>query len=337
MNSLELFGRCVCCFIFSSIICSAALWINFVNRYNSIEREKILTNISWWGKLRFAYMKEITLQCGRCAKISYVILRISQIFIVLTCVIFLWNDSFQLWSTAEIICISYVIIVLFINSPLILSGESPADTTDRDMKLEYISACERFKILQKNGETNLKDLKQCALQMQTAGYQYYRWLYCQRGADYSAQAETEIQFLRNSFQKVEEQMKNASQVSFESSFCIKNMFFVPTKVYAEEFKNQERQDNIDRALRILDLFIERIGKVHDWNTDIGRNDLAELYENCELWFALTDEAEQYILYHTETERFQRLLEIYGNACMSLMTAPEDLRQKMKRKKQRWKQ
>lgn len=77
-------------------------------------------------------------------------------------------------------------------------------------------------------------------------------------------------------------------------------------------------------------FIQKIGDVHDWNTEIGRNDLWDLNENCSVWFDLADKAEDFV--NANDDMRQQLRSVYDDACISLMTALKSLKQKAKQRK-----
>ena len=87
---------------------------------------------------------------------------------------------------------------------------------------------------------------------------------------------------------------------------------------------------LESALHLLRFFIQKIGDVHDWNTEIGRNDLWDLNENCSVWFDLADKAEDFV--NANDDMRQQLRSVYDDACISLMTAPKSLKQEAKQRK-----
>lgn len=322
MSSLDLWGRCLVELILCMIICSVGLWMNFIDQYNSIERKKMMHHVSFPRKISLTFLKPILLESKSSAIISYVLLRLSQILFLAECIGYLcWSRSIQIWSILENISVGYLILIVFANTLLILSGPSAADTTERDGKLEYITAKNELEQLKTDRHTSANELKQSALHAQNMAYQYYRWLYEQRGKEYSSQIESEIQYLIQCFQTIDE----------THFFLTKSMFFVPTDVYLLEFENAVATNSLDEALHILSSFIQKIGKVHDWNAEIGRNDLLTLHKNCKIWFDLADKMECLI---KEDKIFdKKLFSVYDDACTSLMTAPKSLRQEAKRRKQ----
>jgi hypothetical protein len=252
---------------------------------------------------------------------SYYTLRFSQILFVTVCILFLcWNHTVQVWVILENISVGYLIFVLFINSPLALSGSSASDTTKRDFWLEYTSAKKQLEQLQSDNSANSKELKKQVLHVQNTVYQYYRWMYSQRGEEFSQSAETELQFLMHSFQMMDK----------DHSFVKKSMFFVPVEIYVSDFESAVEKKQLEDALHILSFFIQKIGKVHDWNAEIGRNDLLTLHNNCKVWFDLADRAENFV--NKNENMKQQLLSVYDDACISLMTAPKNLKQEAKRRK-----
>ncbi|MGI6180204.1 hypothetical protein [Butyricicoccus intestinisimiae] len=282
MNGLELFGRCLVELIFCMLICSACLWVDFTNRYDIIERRKMLDNMSLFRKANMVFIKSAWFESGVLTKISYYTLRFS--------------------------------------GPLALSGSSASDTTKRDFWLEYTSAKKQLEQLQLDNSTNSKEFKKQVLRVQNAAYQYYRWRYSQRGEEFSQSAETEIQFVMQFFQMVDK----------DHSFVKKSMFFVPVEIYVLDFESAVEKKQLESALHILSFFIQKIGDVHDWNTEIGRNDLLDLNENCSVWFDLADKAEDFV--NANGDMRQQLRSVYDDACISLMTAPKSLKQKAKQRK-----
>lgn len=337
MESLTLFGRCIFLLVASIIISSAVIQLNFINQYNSLERNEFRKQFSLGQRLSVFYLKKIALKCGGYARVSYSVIIISWILIILECVVFFFENSIALWTIVENISVGYIYFTLLINSPTVLASSSSADTTDRDFKAEYSSALQKVERLQISGDCNLHELKQCVLRLQQKEYQYYRWLNHHRGAEYSTEQEKEIQALYRYFIMVEDMERNGSDISFENSFCIKNMFFVKVQVYNVEFKNAIENKTLEDAIRIIDLFIKKIGTVHDWNTDIGRDDLTELQKNCESWFALIHQIEQIIIQRGDMTQRRQLLEIYNDASTSLITATVDLRREVKVRRKKWKQ
>lgn len=318
MNALELFGRCLVELIFCMLICSACLWVDFTNRYNIIERRKILNNMSLFRKANIVFIKSAWFESGILTKISYYTLRFSQMLFAAACIFFLcWNHTVHVWTVLENISVAYLIFVLFLNGPLALSGASASDTTKRDFWLEYTSAKKQLEQLQPD---NSKEFKKQVLRVQNAAYQYYRWRYGQRGEEFSQSAETEIQFVMQSFQMVDK----------DQAFVKKSMFFVPVEIYVSDFESAVEEKQLENALCILSFFIQKIGDVHDWNTEIGRNDLWDLNENCSVWFDLADKAENFV--NTNDNMRQQLRSVYDDACISLMTAPKSLKQKAKQRK-----
>ena len=318
MNALELFGRCLVELIFCMLICSACLWVDFTNRYNIIERRKILNNMSLFRKANMVFIKSAWFESGLLTKISYYTLRFSQMLFAAACIFFLcWNHTVHVWTVLENISVAYLIYVLFLNGPLALSGSSASDTTKRDFWLEYTSAKKQLEQLQPD---NSKEFKKQVLRVQNAAYQYYRWRYGQRGEEFSQSAETEIQFVMQSFQMVDK----------DQAFVKKSMFFVPVEIYVSDFESAVEEKQLENALCILSFFIQKIGDVHDWNTEIGRNDLWDLNENCSVWFELADKAEDFV--NTNDNMRQQLRSVYDDACISLMTAPKSLKQKAKQRK-----
>ena len=237
------------------------------------------------------------------------------------CIFFLcWNHTVHVWTVLENISVAYLIFVLFLNVPLALSGSSASDTTKRDFWLEYTSAKKQLEQLQLDNSTNSKEFKKQVLRVQNAAYQYYRWRYSQRGEEFSQSAETEIQFVMQFFQMVDK----------DHSFVKKSMFFVPVEIYVLDFESAVEKKQLESALHILNFFIQKIGDVHDWNTEIGRNDLRELNDNCSVWFDLADKAEDFV--NANDDMRQQLRSVYDDACISLMTAPKSLKQKAKQRK-----
>lgn len=321
MNELELFGRCLVELIFCMIICSACLWVDFTNRYDIIERRKMLDNMSLFRKANMVFIKSAWFESGFLTKISYYTLRFSQMLFAAACIFFLcWNHTVHVWTVLENISVAYLIFVLFLNGPLALSGSSASDTTKRDFWLEYTSAKKQLEQLQLDNSTNSKEFKKQVLRVQNAAYQYYRWRYSQRGEEFSQSAETEIQFVMQFFQMVDK----------DHSFVKKSMFFVPVEIYVSDFESAVEKKQLESALHILRFFIQKIGDVHDWNTEIGRNDLWDLNENCSVWFDLADKAEDFV--NANDDMRQQLRSVYDDACISLMTAPKSLKQKAKQRK-----
>ena len=267
------------------------------------------------------FIKSAWFESGILTKISYYTLRFSQMLFAAACIFFLcWNHTVHVWTVLENISVAYLIFVLFLNGPLALSGASASDTTKRDFWLEYTSAKKQLEQLQPDNSTNSKEFKQQVLRVQNAAYQYYRWRYGQRGEEFSQSAETEIQFVMQSFQMVNK----------DQSFVKKSMFFVPVEIYVSDFESAVEKKQLENALHILSFFIQKIGDVHDWNTEIGRNDLWDLNENCSVWFELADKAENFV--NTNDNMRQQLRSVYDDACISLMTAPKSLKQKAKQRK-----
>ncbi len=257
----------------------------------------MLDNMSLFRKANMVFIKSAWFESGILTKISYYTLRFSQMLFAAACIFFLcWNHTVHVWTVLENISVAYLIFVLFLNGPLALSGSSASDTTKRDFWLEYTSAKKQLEQLQLDNSTNSKEFKKQVLRVQNAAYQYYRWRYSQRGEEFSQSAETEIQFVMQFFQMVDK----------DHSFVKKS------------------------ALHILRFFIQKIGDVHDWNTEIGRNDLWELNNNCSVWFDLADKAEDFV--NANDDMQQQLRSVYDDACISLMTAPKSLKQKAKQRK-----
>lgn len=302
-------------------ICSGCLWVDFVNRYTITERRKMLEHLSLFRKANMTFIRLTWFESGFLTKISYYVLRLSQMLFVATCVLFLcWNRTAKVWTILENISVGYIIFVLFINSPLALSGPSASDTTKRDFELEYTSAKKQLEQLQSDSSASIKEIKKQVLHVQNTAYQYYRWRYNQRGEEFSQSAETELQFLMHSFQMMDK----------DHSFIKKSIFFVPVEIYVSDFESAVEKKQLEDALHILSFFIQKIGKVHDWNAEIGRNDLLTLHNNCEVWFDLADEAEDFT--NENKNMKQQLLSVYDDACVSLMTAPKSLKQEAKRRK-----
>lgn len=302
-------------------ICLACLWVDFINRYTITERRKMLDHLSLFRKANMVFIRSTWFESGLLTKISYYTLRFSQILFVAACILFLcWNRTARVWTILENISVGYLIFVLFINSPLALSGSSASDTMKRDFWLEYSSAKKQLEQLQSDSSANIKEIKKQVLHVQNTAYQYYRWRYNQRGEEFSQSAETELQFLMHSFQMMDK----------DHSFAQKSMFFVPVEIYVSDFENAVEKKQLEDALHILSFFIQKIGKVHDWNAEIGRNDLLTLHNNCKVWFHLADEAENFVNKNENIE--QQLLSVYDDACISLMTAPKSLKQEAKRRK-----
>ena len=292
MNGLELFGRCLVELIFCMLICSACLWVDFTNRYDIIERRKMLDNMSLFRKANMVFIKSAWFESGVLTKISYYTLRFS--------------------------------------GPLALSGSSASDTTKRDFWLEYTSAKKQLEQLQLDNSTNSKEFKKQVLRVQNAAYQYYRWRYSQRGEEFSQSAETEIQFVMPAETEIQFVMQFFQMVDKDHSFVKKSMFFVPVEIYVLDFESAVEKKQLESALHILSFFIQKIGDVHDWNTEIGRNDLLDLNENCSVWFDLADKAEDFV--NANGDMRQQLRSVYDDACISLMTAPKSLKQKAKQRK-----
>lgn len=281
----------------------------------------MLNNMSLFRKANMVFIKSAWFESGLLTKISYYTLRFSQMLFAAACILFLcWNHTVHVWTVLENISVAYLIFVLFLNGPLALSGASASDTTKRDFWLEYTSAKKQLEQLQPDNSTNSKEFKKQVLRVQNAAYQYYRWRYGQRGEEFSQSAETEIQFVMQSFQMVDK----------DQSFVKKSMFFVPVEIYVSDFESAVEEKQLENALRILSFFIQKIGDVHDWNTEIGRNDLWDLNENCSVWFDLADKAEDFV--NTNDDMRQQLRSVYDDACISLMTAPKSLKQKAKQRK-----
>ena len=274
--------------------------------------------MSLFRKANMVFIKSAWFESGLLTKISYYTLRFSQMLFAAACIFFLcWNHTVHVWTVLENISVAYLIFVLFLNGPLALSGSSASDTTKRDFWLEYTSAKKQLEQIQPD---NSKEFKKQVLRVQNAAYQYYRWRYGQRGEKFSQSAETEIQFVMQSFQMVNK----------DQSFIKKSMFFVPVEIYVSDFESAVEEKQLENALRILSFFIQKIGDVHDWNTEIGRNDLWDLNENCSVWFDLADKAEDFV--NTNDNMSQQLRSVYDDACISLMTAPKSLKQKAKQRK-----
>jgi len=322
LNGLELFGRCLVELILCMFICSACLWVDFVNRYTITERRKMLEHLSLFRKANMVFIKSTWFEAGILTKMSYYTLRFSQMLFVAICILFLcWNRTSRIWTILENISVGYIIFVLFINGPLALSGPSASDTTKRDFELEYASAKKQLEQLQSDSSSvNTKEIKKQVLHVQNTAYQYYRWRYNQRGEEFSQAVETELQFLMHSFQMMDK----------DRSFAKKSMFFVPVEIYVSDFENAVEKKQLEDALHILSFFIQKIGKVHDWNAEIGRNDILTLHNNCKVWFHLADEAENFV--NKNKNMKQQLLSVYDDACISLMTAPKSLKQEAKRRK-----
>lgn len=278
----------------------------------------MLNNMSLFRKANMVFIKSAWFESGILTKISYYTLRFSQMLFAAACIFFLcWNHTVHVWTVLENISVAYLIFVLFLNGPLALSGASASDTTKRDFWLEYTSAKKQLEQIQPD---NSKEFKKQVLCVQNAAYQYYRWRYGQRGEEFSQSAETEIQFVMQSFQMVDK----------DQAFAKKSMFFVPVEIYVSDFESAVEEKQLENALHILSFFIQKIGDVHDWNTEIGRNDLWDLNENCSVWFDLADKAEDFI--NTNDNMRQQLRSVYDDACISLMTAPKSLKQKAKQRK-----
>lgn len=278
----------------------------------------MLNNMSLFRKANMVFIKSSWFESGILTKISYYTLRFSQMLFAAACILFLcWNRTVHVWTILENISVAYLIFVLFLNGPLALSGSSASDTTKRDFWLEYTSAKKQLEQIQPD---NSKEFKKQVLRVQNAAYQYYRWRYGQRGEEFSQSAETEIQFVMRSFQMVDK----------DQSFVKKSMFFVPVEIYVSDFESAVEEKQLESALHILSFFIQKIGDVHDWNTEIGRNDLWDLNENCSVWFDLADKAEDFV--NTNDNMRQQLRSVYDDACISLMTAPKSLKQKAKQRK-----
>lgn len=278
----------------------------------------MLNNMSLFRKANMAFIKSAWFESGLLTKISYYTLRFSQMLFAAACILFLcWNRTVHVWTILENISVAYLIFVLFLNGPLALSGSSASDTTKRDFWLEYTSAKKQLEQIQPD---NSKEFKKQVLRVQNAAYQYYRWRYGQRGEEFSQSAETEIQFVMQSFQMVNK----------DQSFIKKSMFFVPVEIYVSDFESAVEKKQLENALHILSFFVQKIGDVHDWNAEIGRNDLWDLNENCSVWFDLADKAEDFV--NTNDNMRQQLRSVYDDACISLMTAPKSLKQKAKQRK-----
>ena len=278
----------------------------------------MLNNMSLFRKANMVFIKSAWFESGILTKISYYTLRFSQMLFAAACILFLcWNRTVHVWTILENISVAYLIFVLFLNGPLALSGSSASDTTKRDFWLEYTSAKKQLEQIQPD---NSKEFKKQVLRVQNAAYQYYRWRYGQRGEEFSQSAETEIQFVMKSFQLADK----------DQSFVKKSMFFVPVEIYVSDFESAVEKKQLESALHILSFFIQKIGDVHDWNTEIGRNDLWDLNENCSAWFDLADKAENFV--NTNDNMRQQLRSVYDDACISLMTAPKSLKQKAKQRK-----
>lgn len=278
----------------------------------------MLNNMSLFRKANMACIKSAWFESGLLTKISYYTLRFSQMLFAAACILFLcWDHTVHVWTILENISVAYLIFVLFLNGPLALSGSSASDTTKRDFWLEYTSAKKQLEQIQPD---NSKEFKKQVLRVQNAAYQYYRWRYGQRGEEFSQSAETEIQFVMQSFQMVDK----------DQSFVKKSMFFVPAEIYVSDFESAVEEKQLENALHILSFFVQKIGDVHDWNTEIGRNDLWDLNENCSVWFDLADKAENFV--NTNDNMRQQLRSVYDDACISLMTAPKSLKQKAKQRK-----
>ena len=281
----------------------------------------MLNNMSLFRKANMAFIKSAWFESGILTKFSYYTLRFSQMLFAAACIFFLcWNHTVHVWTILENISVAYLIFVLFLNGPLALSGASASDTTKRDFGLEYTSAKKQLEQIQPDNSTNSKEFKKQVLRVQNAAYQYYRWRYGQRGEEFSQSAETEIQFVMQSFQMVDK----------DQAFVKKSMFFVPVEIYVSDFESAVEKKQLESALHILSFFIQKIGDVHDWNTEIGRNDLWDLNENCSVWFDLADKAENFV--NTNDNMRQQLRSVYDDACISLMTAPKSLKQKAKKRK-----
>lgn len=102
MNALELFGRCLVELIFCMIICSACLWVDFTNRYDIIERRKMLDNMSLFRKANMVFIKSEWFESRFLTKISYYTLRFSQMLFAAACIFFLcWNHTVHVWTVLE--------------------------------------------------------------------------------------------------------------------------------------------------------------------------------------------------------------------------------------------
>lgn len=118
------------------LICSACLWVDFTNRYDIIERRKMLDNMSLFRKANMVFIKSAWFESGVLTKISYYTLRFSQMLFAAACIFFLcWNHTVHVWTVLENISVAYLIFVLFLNGPLALSGSSASDTTKLDFSL----------------------------------------------------------------------------------------------------------------------------------------------------------------------------------------------------------
>lgn len=252
----------------------------------------MLDNMSLFRKANMVFIKSAWFESGVLTKISYYTLRFS--------------------------------------GPLALSGSSASDTTKRDFWLEYTSAKKQLEQLQLDNSTNSKEFKKQVLRVQNAAYQYYRWRYSQRGEEFSQSAETEIQFVMPAETEIQFVMQFFQMVDKDHSFVKKSMFFVPVEIYVLDFESAVEKKQLESALHILSFFIQKIGDVHDWNTEIGRNDLLDLNENCSVWFDLADKAEDFV--NANGDMRQQLRSVYDDACISLMTAPKSLKQKAKQRK-----
>lgn len=144
-------------------ICSACLWVDFINRYTIIERRKMLEHLSLFRKANMVFIKSTWFEAGLLTKMSYYTLRFSQMLFVAICILFLcWNRTARVWTILENISVGYIIFVLFINGPLALSGPSASDTTKRDFELEYTSAKKQLEQLQSiAGQASRKSRNRC--------------------------------------------------------------------------------------------------------------------------------------------------------------------------------
>lgn len=334
MESVALFGRCVFMLVASIIICSVVIYLRFADQYNSLERKKFKNSLSLRQRISISYFRKLALKCGGYAKVSYAMLLMSLLVLALECVIFFFEHSIAVWKTIDTVNVCYLCFMLLTNSPAVLTSSSAAETTNRDFKAEYTAALQHVEQLQTRKDSCSKEFKQCVLQLQQIEFQYFRWLNNQRNEDFSPEKEQAIQELYHFFVIVEGEKAN-SALSFETSFCMKNMFFVQMEVYHAEFTRALEDGNIEDAIHIADLCIKKIGTVHDWNTEIGRDDRIELQRNYESWSALMDQIEQMLSHKENVTMKQSLLEVYSDASISLMTATADIKKNLKARKQRW--
>ncbi len=260
MESFTLFGRCIFMLLASVVICSVVIWLCFSDKYNSLEREKFKQSFLFRQRISISYFKKLALKCGGYAKVSYAMLLISLLVLAIECVIFFFERSIVIWKVIETVNVCYLCLMLLINSPAILASPSAAETTNRDFKAEYMAALQRVEQLQIRNDSCSKKFKQSVLQLQQVQFQYFRWLNNQRNEDFSPEKEQTIQALYNFFMMVEETERTSSDLSFGTSFCMKNMFFVQKEVYRVEFVRALENEEIEDAMHIADLFIKPANK-----------------------------------------------------------------------------